>query len=99
MHKHSTRWIYLSFAGSEGFRGACIVRGNNVVEGAREAHRLGINPGGAVLGCTLPLRSELAAEDVNGHANLALFLRHTNRLMSKQELEELGFDPFKPYSP
>lgn len=50
--------IYLSFAGEEGFRGACIVHGSNVLEGAMQAKRLGINPGGEVIGVPLPVDFE-----------------------------------------
>lgn len=46
---------YLSFAGEGGFRGACVVDGEDIVGAVKEAHRLGINPGGQVLGIVVPL--------------------------------------------
>jgi len=48
------RWWYLSYAGDDGFHGACIVRGQEIVTAAQEAHRLRISPGGQVLGSEIP---------------------------------------------
>lgn len=42
-------WQYLSYADCAGFRGACIVPGDDVVQAAKEARRLGISPGGQVI--------------------------------------------------
>lgn len=51
-------WHYLSFVTGEGeeerFAGACVVRGADVVEAVKEAHRLGCSPGGQVLGVPIP---------------------------------------------
>jgi hypothetical protein len=52
-------WFYISFADSSRpkgtqFMGAVIVRGADIEEAAREAWRLGINPGGEALGVPLP---------------------------------------------
>ena len=60
-------WVWCSFCDPkkpEGFQflGAAIVRGDNVAEGAQEAWRLGINPGGEVLGIPLPQFIEVAPE-------------------------------------
>ncbi len=41
---------YLSFAGSDGWLGACVVPASDVVDAARVAHRRGCNPGGQVAG-------------------------------------------------
>lgn len=47
-------WFYLSFAkDGVGFLGAAVVEGANVYEAAKQAHRLGINPGGGVIGVPL----------------------------------------------
>lgn len=60
-------WMWLSFAdphkppGTQ-FLGVAIVRGENVAEGALEAHLLGINPGGEVLGSPLPDTIEVTEE-------------------------------------
>lgn len=48
------KWMYLSYAGDDGFHGACVVQGGDVVEAAAEARRLGISPGGQVLGVPVP---------------------------------------------
>lgn len=52
-------WWWLSFVDPdlpEGTRslGVSLVQGDDLVEACKEAHRLGINPGGEVLGCELP---------------------------------------------
>lgn len=48
------RWWYLSFCSGEGFLGAAIVLAPGMVHAAQRCHQLGINPGGEVLGGTLP---------------------------------------------
>jgi hypothetical protein len=41
---------YCSFAGSEGCRGIIVCHGDvGVIEAAKRAHRLGINPGGEIM--------------------------------------------------
>ena len=45
----ATRWWYLSFADEE-FKGAVFVRATGMLDAVREAHVLGINPGGEVIG-------------------------------------------------
>ncbi len=47
-------WWYLSFSGDEGWCGFALVQGDDVLDAAREAHALGINPGGEVFGVSLP---------------------------------------------
>jgi hypothetical protein len=49
-------WWYLSFAGNEGFRGACIVEARGVLSAVARCHQLGINPHGEVLG--IPISSD-----------------------------------------
>lgn len=47
-------WWYVSFGTPAGFRGAVIVRAENIMDACREAGLRGINPGGNALGCPLP---------------------------------------------
>ncbi len=72
-------WHYLSFASDAGFLGGCIVRGDDVVEAAKEAHRLGCNPGGEVLGAPVP--ADLMPKD-----------GYTGRLLQKHEIDECWAD-------
>jgi len=53
--EQASAWWYLSFA-DDTFRGGVVVRGDDVVSALEEANRLGINPGGQVLG--VPLTSD-----------------------------------------
>lgn len=46
----ANKWWWLSFASKGGFLGAVIVSGEDQPEAARRASKLGINPGGEVLG-------------------------------------------------
>lgn len=46
--------FYLSYADDGGWNGAVVVRGSDVISAAGEAHRLGISPGGQVVGVALP---------------------------------------------
>lgn len=45
---------WLSFAEDSGFRGVVIIRARDQIEGIKIAWRLGINPGGQVVGFELP---------------------------------------------
>ena len=72
-------FYYLSYADDVGFRGACIVRGRCVVTAGFEARRLGISPGGQVLGAHVP-KEELPAE------------QWRNRLLTEQELKQIWPD-------
>jgi hypothetical protein len=47
-------WWWLSFATEEKFLGVVIIRGSGFVPAIRNAHILGINPGGEVRGLELP---------------------------------------------
>lgn len=72
----STKLWYLSFASPKAFLGACVVEGDGVVEAVKEAARLGINPGGEVLGFEVPVgRMDVVPRGV---------------LLSREELMELG---------
>jgi hypothetical protein len=42
--------MYLSFADETGFLGAAFIREQDIVSAVKEAWRLGINPGGEVMG-------------------------------------------------
>lgn len=69
---------WLSFCDSdrpegEQFLGVIILRARDVVEGARRAHRLGINPGGQVACWQIP-RDEEPPEEF------------TNRLLTKEDI-------------
>jgi hypothetical protein len=48
------RWIYLSFAGTEGWRGAIIVEAQGITSALILCNTLGINPHGEVLGRDVP---------------------------------------------
>lgn len=51
---------YLSFANDERLLGAILMRGTDLVEMVKRAHRLGVNPGGQVLAVVVP--DELAVK-------------------------------------
>lgn len=75
-------WVWLSFADPDKpkgtqFLGVAIVEGEDVVDGAAEAHRLGINPGGEVLGYPLP-------------DGLVVHEDFRNRLLDSLEAKELA---------
>lgn len=48
------RWFYLSFAGDEGFRGACIIEARGILGAVSRCNVLGINPGGEVMAIPVP---------------------------------------------
>lgn len=79
----SETWTYLSFVLGDGddehFAGGCIVRGDDVVEAVKEAHRLGCNPGGDVLGGPIP----------EGHLPPE---KYRERLLTKAEIDECWSD-------
>lgn len=78
----SNGWHYLSFVVTdpvERFAGGCIVRGDDVVEAVKEAHRLGCNPGGDVLGVPVP-------------GDLMPPARYVGRLLTKAEIDECWND-------
>ena len=66
-------WWYLSFATQTDFLGGVIVQGGSVIEATKEAWRLGINPGGEVLGVEVPPEFPLPPD-------------MTNRLLAKDEV-------------
>lgn len=72
-------WHYLSFASEAGFLGGCIVRGDDVVEAVKEAHRLGCNPGGEVLGAPIP-DEQMVPE------------QYRDRLLQKDEIDKVWDD-------
>lgn len=72
-------WFYLSFATDEGFRGGCVVRGDDVAEATKEAWRQGCNPGGEVLGAQVP-------DDLMPRES------YCNRLLTKVEIDECWDD-------
>lgn len=47
-------WWWISFADGRGFLGACIVSAFGMVDAVKQAHLLGINPGGQALGREVP---------------------------------------------
>lgn len=80
-------WWYLSFVSDAGFLGATIVEvaGDSEtdeasIEAVKRAHQLGVNPGGQVLGFKMP-------------EPCACPLEWRNRLLSRQDLENLGAEP------
>jgi hypothetical protein len=78
-----TQWFYLSFAGEEGFRGACIVEANGILSAVLHCNILGINPGGEVMAIPVP---EDQVKDIPEGA--------TNVLLSKEKLYQI-FDDMK----
>lgn len=64
------------------FVGACIIRGDNMIEAVQNAHRLGINPGGEVQGFEIP--AVVSKSEWEGHVN---------KLMSREYMEENGMGP------
>jgi hypothetical protein len=88
-HSEPLQWWWLSFADSdlptgEQFLGAAVVRARGLGHAALVAHRLGINPGGEVLGATLP----------DGFAPPP---EQQNRLMAREEAE--AFEPIRDPTP
>jgi hypothetical protein len=69
-----TRWWYLSYVKDERFVGACIVRGGDFLEAVASVGRLGVSPGGQILGVPVP------EEEFPGDA-------YTYRLLSKEEIK------------
>ncbi len=45
---------YLSFAGDDGFHGGIFVNAVDLIDAVAQTNRLGINPGGEVLGFPVP---------------------------------------------
>jgi hypothetical protein len=72
------KWIYLSFA-DENFNGAVVIKAHGIGTAVREAHRLGINPGGQVLGVEIP-DERLPSEQFR------------NRLLSKEDILKMWPD-------
>jgi len=72
-------WHYISFADDTGFLGAVVVRGSDLVDAVKEAHRLKINPGGEALGGAIPDGGVLPE-----HAR--------NRLLSKADVDAIWGD-------
>jgi hypothetical protein len=48
------RWMYLSFADDDGFRGAVVIRAHGIADASHQCHLRGINPGGQVLAADIP---------------------------------------------
>lgn len=53
-------FYWLSFASEEGNLGCALVEASSMEEAVTEAHRLGINPGGEVMGVEIPADALLA---------------------------------------
>jgi hypothetical protein len=70
-------WWYLSFAGEEGFRGACIVQAQDALAAVAVSHHLGINPHGEVM--MLQTNEEVLAD---------FPLADRNRLLTEEELRQ-----------
>jgi hypothetical protein len=71
-----TRWWYLSFAGDDGWKGACIVPGKGVITATLMSKRLKANPGGEVL--VIPVPEDLA-ESIPAEA--------VGRLLTREEVQ------------
>ena len=74
---------WVSFADDEQCRGVCFLLAHDVPDAAREAHRLGINPGGEVLAFPIPIGSAEAS------AVRETCLANMNRLIQVDELSQL----------
>jgi hypothetical protein len=73
-------WHYLSFA-DEVFRGVVIIKAHGITDAITKCHHLNINPGGQVLGVSIP--DEIIAQVPD---------THRNRLLSEAEVKELWPD-------
>lgn len=74
------RWMYLSFASEEGFRGGIYIQGHGLASALALVHSLGQSPGGQVIGVDIPEDVKLPAPEF------------CNRLLSKAELESINSD-------
>lgn len=80
-------WWWLSFAGPEGFRGACIVKARGMLGAVAEAHRLGCNPGGEVRGAG-PMSLDAPIQQ-----------GWTERLLTREEAEKFDLEHMKVKRP
>lgn len=76
-------WYWLSFAGEDGFLGGIVLQGYGPLDAVARSHESQQNPGGEV--AILPL----GVEDLDTPAEWK------NRLLSKEEMEKLGMEPFR----
>lgn len=73
--------MWLSFANPETgkFHGVVITEANGLLDAAKVAHRLGINPGGEILGLGIPERALQYIQE-----------KDKNRILSKEEAHILA---------
>jgi hypothetical protein len=72
-----TAWWWLSFVDETGFLGVCYVLAFGMLTAIKEAHRLGINPGGEVQASSIPLDQKPPN-------------KWLNRLLSKSDIDEMN---------
>lgn len=91
----SNRW-YLSFARPDVFLGGCVVEADSLELAVQEATRLGINPGGEVLGfnftwdCPFPIGQLLGKTELNRYlGNVGSNLGRSLRDLAPEDLERI----------
>jgi hypothetical protein len=83
-----TRLWYLSFVGEEGFRGATIVWGRDMMDACQEAALLRCNPGGEVMGYEIAEeRVEWAKQFVGTLLSRERIEKELGGVVSSSELE------------
>ena len=73
-----TLW-WLSFAGDEGFRGVLVIPATGFIESVMLSHKLGLNPGGSVIGYSCPEYQKKGIPE-----------SHVGRLLTRDECREIG---------
>lgn len=82
---------YLSFCGKEGWRGCVVVDADNFLAAVAKTHRLGINPGGEVMGSQLP-------EEGMDERCAAIVGKMLNKLTTREEMDEaFGHEELVPW--
>jgi ABC-type proline/glycine betaine transport system ATPase subunit len=74
--------MYCSCVGEEGFRGAFIVKAKDLRRAVKVANRLGINPGGEIMGVDVP-------DDIAAHPATKKYM---NRLLTREEIAKHDFE-------
>lgn len=74
--------MYCSCVGEEGFRGAFIVKAKDLRRAVKAANRLGINPGGEIMGVVVP--ADIAAHPATR--------KYVGRLLTREEISKHDFE-------
>lgn len=57
-------WYLLSFVDESGFLGATVLRAQGMLTAIRQAHKLGINPGGEVMATPMPAALKAPPDEI-----------------------------------